>query len=257
MGGNPFRGSRYLLRGFSLLNQPGIRSFVLLPLTINVLVFALALYLLVQQFSAWVDYWLSMMPQWLSFLDWLLWPVFAVLVLVSVYFSFGVVANFIAAPFNGLLAERVEQRLRGAVVVDDGWKELLASVPRALQRELAKLFYLIPRFLALFLITLIPVLGLASPLLWFLFGAWMMAIQYCDYPMDNNRISFGELRRQLKQRRLSSLGFGGLVSLGMMVPVLNLLIMPAAVIGATIFWVEEMAPQQAAVVESKQPGVGA
>ncbi|MCW8885425.1 MAG: sulfate transporter CysZ, partial [Motiliproteus sp.] len=134
MGGNPLRGSGYLVRGFKMLSAPGLRSFVLIPLTINVLLFTLAIYLLVQQFSGWVDYWLSFVPDWLSFLDWLLWPVFSVLVLVTVYFSFGIIANFIAAPFNGLLAEKVEQRLRGVVVEDEGFKALMATVPRALGR---------------------------------------------------------------------------------------------------------------------------
>ena len=43
----------------------------------------------------------------------------------------------------------------------------------------------------------------------------------------------------LKARRLTSVGFGGLVQLGMMIPVLNLVLMPAAVVGATCYWVEE------------------
>lgn len=72
----------------------------------------------------------------------------------------------------------------------------------------------------------------------------MMAIQYCDYPMDNNKVSFKDMKEALKQRRLTSLGFGGLVSIGMMIPLVNLLIMPAAVVGATIFWVEEYASDQ-------------
>jgi len=67
----------------------------------------------------------------------------------------------------------------------------------------------------------------------------MMAIQYCDYPMDNNRVSFKDMKLSLKQRRMTSVGFGGLVSVGMMIPVFNLLVMPAAVVGATIYWVEE------------------
>ncbi|OMH28133.1 sulfate transporter CysZ [Motiliproteus sp. MSK22-1] len=248
MKGNPFRGFGYLIRGFGLLTEPGLRSFVIVPLAINLVLFTLAIYLLMQQFSVLVEYCLSLMPDWLSFLDWFMWPVFAILVLISVYFSFSIVANFIAAPFNGLLAERVEQRLRGEILVDDGWKALLASVPRALHREMSKLLYQLPRFLILLLITLIPVIGFIAPALWFLFGAWMMAIQYCDYPMDNNRVSFSDLRSNLKTRRLSSLGFGGLVSLGMVIPVLNLLIMPAAVIGATIFWVEEFAPESSAQI---------
>ncbi|WP_207060610.1 sulfate transporter CysZ [Motiliproteus sp. SC1-56] len=251
MGGNPVKGGGYLLRGLQLLTEPGLRTFVIVPLIVNLLLFSTAIYLLIQQFGNWVDYWLSLMPEWLSFAEWLLWPLFALLVLLGVYFSFTLIANFIAAPFNGLLAERVEHRLRGTIPPDEGWRELLASTGRALQRELAKLVYYLPRLLLIFILTLVPVVGFAAPLFWFFFGAWMMAIQYCDYPMDNNRVSFTHMRQLLKSRRLSSLGFGALVSLGMLVPVINLLIMPAAVIGATLFWVEEF-PEQARGVPSRR-----
>jgi CysZ protein len=163
-------------------------------------------------------------------------------VLVVVYYSFTLVANLIAAPFNGLLAEQVENNLRGVRNADEGWQAVLALVPRTLARELAKIAYYLPRVLLLLVLTFVPVLGLISPLLWFLFGAWMMSIQYCDYPMDNNKVSFGQMKLLLKEKRLTSIGFGGLVQLGMMVPLLNLLLMPAAVVGATLYWVEEHAP---------------
>jgi CysZ protein len=236
MAGNPIRGSRYLLRGIKMLAEPGLRPFIIVPLLINCLLFSVAIYLLSQYFSTWVSGWLAMIPDWLGFIDWLLWPVFALLVLIGVYFSFALFANVIAAPFNGLLSERVEQRQRGISSTDDGWKGLLASIPAALLREASKWLYYLPRLVILLLLSWVPLIG---PLLWFLFGAWMMAIQFCDYPMDNNRITFGRMKQLLKQQRLSALGFGGLVSLAMLVPLLNLLIMPAAVIGATLFWVEE------------------
>lgn len=244
MKGNPIRGGRYLLQGFSMMTEPGLRAFVLIPLLINTLLFTLAIALLMSQFSGWVDYWMSFLPEWgwLDFIRGFFWLIFAVLVLATVYFSFSIVANFIAAPFNGILAEKVEQRLRGELEPEaTGWKALIASIPHSLQRELAKMAYYLPRLLILLIITFIPVINLAAPFLWFLFGAWMMAIQYCDYPMDNNRVSFKQMHGYLKQQRFSSLGFGALVSLGLLVPVLNLLIMPAAVVGATVYWVRDFA----------------
>lgn len=243
MKGNPIRGGSYLLRGAAMLPQPGIRRFVLVPLLINLLLFIAAIWLLIQQFTHWVEYGLGYLPDWAGFLYWLFWPLFALVVMVGVYYGFSIVANLIAAPFNGFLAEKVEHRLRGAPLVDEGWGAVLAIIPRALQRELQKLGYYLPRFLLLLLITFIPGLNLLSPLLWFLFGAWMMSIQYCDYPMDNNKVSFPQMKQLMKARRVTSIGFGGLVQLGMLVPVLNLFLMPAAVVGATIFWVEEYAAE--------------
>ncbi|GGO77254.1 sulfate transporter CysZ [Marinobacterium nitratireducens] len=245
MKGNPLRGASYLLRGLQMLPDPSIRHFVIIPLLVNILLFGGAIWLLISEFEVWVDYLINqMLPDWdwLEFLRYLLWPLLALVVLVIVYYSFTLVANFIAAPFNGFLSEKVERQLRGEVSADEGWGELLAMIPRTLQRELAKLAYYLPRVLLLLVLTFVPVVGLVSPLLWFLFGAWMMSIQYCDYPMDNNKVSFGQMKQLLKSERLTAVGFGGLVQVGMMIPLLNLVLMPAAVVGATLYWVEEHAP---------------
>lgn len=251
MSANPVRGAGYLMRGLAMLPQPGIRSFVLVPLLINIFLFGGAIWLLTAQFESWIDWMMqAWLPDWdwLAFLRYLLWPLFALLILVVVYYSFSIVANLIAAPFNGLLAEKVERQLRGTVTADAGWAELVKTIPRSLAREMAKLLYYLPRVLLLLVLSFVPVINLAMPVVWFLFGAWMMAIQYCDYPMDNNRVTFGDMKRMLKTRRFTAVGFGSLVQVGMLIPLLNLLIMPAAVVGATIYWVEEYAGAESGVV---------
>lgn len=241
MKGNPIQGAGYLLRGFKMLPDSEIRPFVLVPLLTNIVLFVAAIWMLFSNFGSWVDYLISaFLPdwEWLQVLHYILWPLMALLVVVFVYYGFSIVANLIAAPFNGFLSEKVEKRLRGDVIQDEGWQAVLALVPRAIGRELAKLAYYLPRLLFLLVLSFIPVINIISPLLWLLFGAWMMAIQYCDYPMDNNKVSFKNMKTLLKADRLTSIGFGGFIQLGMMVPLLNLILMPAAVVGATIYWVE-------------------
>ncbi|SEG83858.1 sulfate transporter CysZ [Marinobacterium lutimaris] len=242
MSANPVRGASYFMRGLAMLPEPGIRSFVLIPLVINVLLFGGAIWLLINQFGNWIDYMMNAwLPawEWLDFLRYLLWPLLALVILVVVYYSFSIVANFIAAPFNGFLSEMVERKLRGTVSTDEGWAELVKMIPRSLQREVQKLLYYLPRLLVLLVLSFIPVINLVMPFVWFLFGAWMMSIQYCDYPMDNNKVSFPEMKRLLKSHRFTAVGFGSVVQVGMLIPLVNLLIMPAAVVGATIYWVEE------------------
>lgn len=39
---------------------------------------------------------------------------------------------------------------------------------------------------------------------------------------------------------MSSLGFGVIVYLMIAIPILNLIVMPAAVAGGTVFWVEKL-----------------
>jgi CysZ protein len=233
-------GPHYLREGLKLILSPGLRLFVLLPLTINLLVFIGLIALSLQEFSGWVEAFMPSLPSWLSFLEYLLWPLFVTLVLLMVFFTFNLVANIIAAPFNGFLAEKVEIVARGQDNFPAfSWSELFAMVPRTLSREMRKLGYFLPRSIALLILSFIPVLNIIAAPLWLLFGIWMMAVQYIDYPADNNKVSWDAMLAWLRAKRWQSLGFGGITYLALLIPFINLLMMPAAVAGATLFWVHE------------------
>ena len=66
---------------------------------------------------------------------------------------------------------------------------------------------------------------------------WLLL--YIDYPADNNKMSWQDMLAWLRQKRWQSLGFGGITYLALMIPLVNVLMMPAAVAGATLFWVRE------------------
>ncbi|HAB02945.1 MAG TPA: sulfate transporter CysZ [Pseudomonas sp.] len=233
-------GPQYLREGLKLVLSPGLRLFVLLPLTINLLLFGGLIYFAGHQFSLWLDALMPTLPDWLSFLSYILWPLFVALLVLMVFFTFTLVANVIAAPFNGFLAEKVEVVVRGQDPFPAfSWGELVAMVPRTFGREMRKLGYFLPRAIGLFILSLIPVVNVIAAPLWLLFGVWMMAIQYIDYPADNNKMSWQDMLAWLRQKRWQSLGFGGITYLALLIPVVNVLMMPAAVAGATLFWVRE------------------
>ena len=75
--------------------------------------------------------------------------------------------------------------------------------------------------------------------MWLLFSAWMLALEYLDYPLSNHGRLFPHYRGALRQRRWLALGFGGAVLLLTLVPLLNFIVMPAAVAGATALAVKE------------------
>ncbi|WJN58322.1 sulfate transporter CysZ [Pseudomonas sp. SO81] len=233
-------GPQYLGEGLKLVLSPGLRLFVLLPLAVNTLLFLGLIVLAMQQFGIWMDSLMPNLPDWLSFLTYVLTPLFFLLVLVIMFFTFTLLANIIAAPFNGFLAEKVEVVLRGR---DDfppfSWAELMAMMPRTIGREMRKLAYFLPRAIPLLILTFVPVLNLVAAPLWILFGIWMMAVQYIDYPADNNKLGWNEMLAWLREKRWQSLGFGGTVYLALLIPFVNILVMPAAVAGATLFWVRE------------------
>ncbi|MDN4500952.1 sulfate transporter CysZ [Alteromonadaceae bacterium BrNp21-10] len=234
---NDRSGVSYFFQGFDLIQVKGIRLFVFVPLMVNLLLFTGAFYYLYQQLDAvflWLD---GYIPDWLSWLDYLLWPLAVIAILVVFSFIFSSIANWIAAPFNGLLAEKVELHLTNQPMGDSGLSDIIKDVPRTLSREWSKLVYYIPRAIGFFLIFLfVPVFG---QLIWFLFTAWIMAIQYCDYPFDNHKISFQEMRQQLSENKSRSYSFGLTVTLFAMLPIINFVVMPVAICGATAMWVDQ------------------
>ena len=181
------------------------------------------------------------MPGWLGFIEWILWPLIALTLSMATGYLFRAVALLIASPFNGLLAEKAEELITGRPVdALEGFGAALAAAPRAILREISKLIYYIP--MALFVLLLSFVVSPLAPFLWFLLGAWMMGIQYVDYPMDNHQLSFADVKEAVRSRRLSSLGFGGAVALCTSIPVVNFFVVPSAVVGATLLWSKELEP---------------
>ncbi|WP_404365406.1 sulfate transporter CysZ [Marinobacter sp.] len=240
--GSFFSGLGYLGEGFRLIREPGLRLFVIIPLVLNVLLFGLFFFFLAELFSAMIASAMGWLPDWawLQSLEWLFWIFYGLVILLMLAYGFVIVANLIGSPFYGYLSELTEKHLTGQVVdTEGGWGQIARDIPRALWREIQKILYYLPRALGLLVLGLIPVVNLVAGLLWFLFNTWMMALQYVDYPADNHRVSFPDLKRRLGRHRLSALGFGLPVALAAMVPVLNLVVVPAAVCGATAYWVRE------------------
>jgi CysZ protein len=241
-------GTLYVLRGLRLIWRPGLRRYVALPLAVNVILFAaLILYAWIrfEDFLQWLQ---GFLPGWLQWLEWLLWPLFVLSLLVVLLYTFTIVANLIGAPFNGLLAEAVEQHLTGRRPDEQatslkGW---LIEAPRDLWAELRKVLYFLRWTVPFLFLFLVPGINVFAPFLWLAFSAWMLAVEYLDYPMGNHGIRFSEQRRRLRKRPMLSLSFGAGVLLLTLIPVLNFLAMPAAVAGATALWVEALAGDSSA-----------
>lgn len=241
MKGNLITGAGYFFRGLSMLPNPGIRLFILLPLLANILLFGFLGSLAFGYIQAIIGGAEEALPDWLSFLTWLLVPLLWLAGgLLTGYIS-TLLVLLVTSPFHSLLAEKVEEQVTGQPVQGlEGFGAAIMDIPRSLGREISKFVYYIPMALLVLIISFIPVLNSVSPLLWFMLGAWMMGLQFLDYPMDNHRLPFSQVKEACAARRLSSLGFGGIVAFVAGVPFLNLIVVPAAVIGATLMWCDEL-----------------
>ena len=137
--------------------------------------------------------------------------------------------------------EKIEESIYGQSVPAESISHMIF---RTFRRELVKLFYFISRgflvLVGLFFLSFIPLLNFFVPIIAILWGAWVMTLQYIDYPADNHHLSFTALRHQLKSQRFSTTGFGGTIMVCSMIPFINILILPIAVAGGTLFWINEL-----------------
>ncbi len=235
---NPFIGLIYIFKGFNLIRRPGLRRFVLIPLLVNIILFAGGIWLAGSYFAGLMA---ILLPQGFGWLEWLLWPIFGLALLLTMFYSFTLIANFICAPFNGLLAEAVELELKGEIESSDiSLMQALKDTPKSLWSEVRKLGYFLSRAIPLLILFLIPVLNIAAPFLWIAFSAALLAREYFDYPMANHGQNFQQQRQILKQHRFSSLSFGAGIMFLTMIPVVNFIVMPLAVAGATAMYLERI-----------------
>lgn len=235
---NPLIGLHYVSKGFSLIRRPSLRRFVVMPLLINTLLFSGAIAVGIHYFDSFME---QLLPNGWQWLEWLLWPLFIITMMLITFYSFTLIANFICSPFNTLLAEAVERELTGSVANNQtSMMHALKETPATLWNEARKLGYFLLRALPLLLLFLIPGLNLLAPLIWFAFSAWLLSLEYLEYPMGNHCIQFPQQRQILKQHRLSSLSFGAAVMVLTMIPVVNFIAMPLAVAGATALYLERI-----------------
>lgn len=232
-------GARYVLQGMQLIGKPRLRRFVIIPLLINIVVFSLGIFALTHT----IEWAIGLLPDWLQWLRWLLWPLFVVASFAVVFYTFSVVANVIASPFNGLLSAAVERHLLNKPKSDEAinWSLVYRDLTQTIIAELRKLLYFVLWAIPCLILFLIPGINIIAPVIWFIFGAWMLAIEYVDCPLGNHQQAYPVVKKHLRQRRRLALGFGISTMILTLIPILNFIAMPVGVAGATALYLDHFA----------------
>ena len=209
---------------------------------INTLIFTVLVWEGIGEFGTLMEW---LLPEggewWIVFSRVALWVLFAASALLIIFFSFTMVANLIGAPFNGLLSEKIEKHLTGRPGAQGrvNVSAFIKEIPGSILNEFHKLAYFVVFGGLVLALSLIPVVNIAFPVLWILFVSRMALLEYMSYPMENHGLKFKEVKERLSGNKVQGLGFGLAVMVATMIPLVNFLIMPAAVAGATVMWVEQ------------------
>ena len=233
-----FAGAGLLGRGLELvLRSPRLLALGLLPALIAGILYIVALVFLVRflpdlaRFSTgFADGWAS---GWRDLLEVLAGvAILGVSVLLGML-AFTAVTLAIGDPFYERISELVEHRYGGVPdAVEVGfWRSLGRSVVDSIRLITLSILAGIP----LFLLGLIPVAGqIVSPVLGALVGGWLLAVELTGAPFQRRGQRLRERRRVLRASRPQALGFGVAVFLCFLIPLGAIVMMPAAIAGATL-----------------------
>jgi len=231
---NPTLGFRAFFKGASHSRHPSLRHYTWAPLLVSLVTIGTGLFFAIDYLAGLAERMTALLPGWLSWLQLLIEPLLYLLGVLVGAWSFALLAVVIASPFLGAYSLAIERHcLGGAPRTETGlWTDLTNS----LAREARKLLYYLPRLIAVFVLTLIPVLNVAAPVIWLIFGAWTLAVQFTDYPTENRQLPFDTTLEKLRANRAAALAFGGCATVALMIPLLNFLLIPVAVAGGTLLW---------------------
>jgi CysZ protein len=231
-------GVGLLGRGLSLvLRSPRLLGLGLLPALISGILYAVTLVTLVsfigdisRAVTFFADDWSTGGRDLIRLL--------AALALVGVTALLGVltftaVTLLIGDPFYEKISVLVEARFGG---VRD---ELEVTVWRSLGRSLVDSLRLIALSVALgiplFLLGFVPVIGqTVIPVVGAAVGGWLLAVELTGVPFQRRGRRLRHRRAALRGNRPLALGFGVAVFLSFLIPLGAILLMPAAVAGATL-----------------------
>ena len=230
-----------MLKGFRYITRPGLRRYFIIPLLLNILVFSLLTYFgygFIQQALGWL------IPEgdsiWLDISRALSLIILTPVLVIAVFLVASILANFVASPFNDFLSERIEIAVRGSTGPDKKLWQVIAGMGPVMVGELRKYIYFGAIFLLITILTITPIINLIflpiAPFVWVIFGAWMFSLEYLAYPMQNHQQTFSQTREFARSRRMRTMGFGLAVLLTTLIPLVNFIVIPAAVAGATLFW---------------------
>lgn len=234
------RGFSYPLRAAKFLaKKPGLLKYLAIPFSINLLIFSLSVYFGLDLFQGLLETYAPSTEVWYGLvLYYIAWTVAMLLTAVVVFFTFTVVGNLIASPFNELLSERSEEVCVGSLpeqrfTLGRFWKE----AKHALFVECKKLSLFIVIMLLLLAINLIPGIGsLIYAVLAPAFTLFFLVVEYMAFVLMRKQLSFAEQRRYIFKRPIMMLGFGFGIFCVLAIPLVQFFCIPLAVVGATLLW---------------------
>lgn len=179
---------------------------------------------------------------WMHILNVLLWVVDFIVQLLVVLISvililitFYVLTLIVAAPFNDMLSERVEEEVTGIKAPPFSLKRMVKETGHTMWIELLKgLVFISVPVVSLVLLIIPAIGGICYLAVTIVFGMWDLGFTYVDYPMGRRHMSFAQRMRFAWRNKTALVGFGFIF----IIPFLNFFFIAPMAAGGTLLFLK-------------------
>lgn len=157
--------------------------------------------------------------------------------------TYAAVTLAIGEPFYEKLSEKVEEDLGGLPGAVDApfWR----SLGRSIRDSVVTLYYVLLFTIPLFVLGFVPVIGqTVVPVLGAIVSGFFLSVELTALPLERRGIPRKQRFALLRADKGATLGFGVVLFLAFMVPLVAVVLMPAAVAGAAMLVRERLLPPQ-------------
>ncbi len=228
-----FRTLGLFPKATALLFSRKFRFFLLFPLLFIILMFwmgSTAVTFVWEATSAWLSPiflgwcasvpWLGNVLQWSGIVGEIVMKIGSFFLMV---FFGGYIMLIVLSPVFAWLSERTEAHLNGTdypFQFGQFCKDILRGILISIRNSVMQLLM----SLACLLIMLIPVVGVAVPILFFLISAYFYGFTFLDYVAERKKLSIKQSVMYMRQNKGIVLAIGAVFTLALMFPWVNLIV---------------------------------
>lgn len=167
----------------------------------------------------------------------LLFVLFGALAIALCALLLVIVGTILLSPFLDAISARTEKMFAGALSEEAGGiLQAFRDISRSVKNAIKMLLFVVAIYLVLLPLNLIPLVGniiyaIISAFVSFVLLGW----EFLDFTWDRWRWTFRDKKEFVKKNLLSVAALGFSISFLLIIPVINLALMPAAACGATIW----------------------
>lgn len=142
----------------------------------------------------------------------------------------------LGAPFNDRLSSAVEAQVRGVEEPDESVRQFVREVLTSVVNALARLLRFGIVQALIFLLSFVPVVNVAYPVLAFVWSAVWLAEQALDQTAARHLFPWHATRDAVRAVRPMGFGMGLLLAAIFLVPLANLFLLPVATVAGALFY---------------------